>query len=522
MAESANKIKRALISVSDKSGIVDLANALVNQFNIEIISTGGTLKELVEAGVPAIEVSSFTGFPEMMDGRVKTLHPKVHGGILARRDLDQEVMQENDILPIDLVVVNLYPFAETIAKENVSLEMAIENIDIGGPSMVRSSAKNNKYVSIVVDPKDYLPVLDEMKKNEGALSQETRSSLARKAFEHTASYDSTIASYLSSLGSEDFPSSIFGKYKIKEQMRYGENPHQKAAFYIEDTKIKTGLGNAIQIQGKQLSYNNIADTDAAIECVRTFKEPSCVIVKHANPCGVASSDKDITEAYQNAFESDPTSAFGGIIAINRKLDGKTALRINDNQFVEVIVAPGIDEEAKEVLAKKENIRLLDLQTMDDSVRGYKFMSVTDGLLMQETDNGQISEKDFKIVTKRQPTKEEIKDCLFAWKVCKFVKSNAIIFAKDNQTIGIGAGQMSRIDSTQIAASKAKERGFETKGCSMASDAFFPFRDGIDAATAMGISSIIQPGGSIRDDEVIEAADEANVAMIFTGMRHFRH
>ncbi len=522
MAESANKIKRALISVSDKSGIVDLANALVNQFNIEIISTGGTLKELVEAGVPAIEVSSFTGFPEMMDGRVKTLHPKVHGGILARRDLDQEVMQENDILPIDLVVVNLYPFAETIAKENVTLEMAIENIDIGGPSMVRSSAKNNKYVSIVVDPKDYLPVLDEMKKNDGALTQETRSSLARKAFEHTASYDSTIASYLSSLGSEDFPSSIFGKYKIKEQMRYGENPHQKAAFYIEDTKIKTGLGNAIQIQGKQLSYNNIADTDAAIECVRTFKEPSCVIVKHANPCGVASSDKDITEAYQNAFESDPTSAFGGIIAINRKLDGKTALRINDNQFVEVIVAPGIDEEAKEVLAKKENIRLLDLQTMDDPVRGYKFMSVTDGLLMQETDNGQISEKDFKIVTKRQPTKEEIKDCLFAWKVCKFVKSNAIIFAKDNQTIGIGAGQMSRIDSTQIAASKAKERGFETKGCSMASDAFFPFRDGIDAATAMGISSIIQPGGSIRDDEVIEAADEANVAMIFTGMRHFRH
>ena len=522
MAESANKIKRALISVSDKSGIVDLANALVNQFNIEIISTGGTLKELVEAGVPAIEISSFTGFPEMMDGRVKTLHPKVHGGILARRDLDQEVMQENDILPIDLVVVNLYPFAETIAKENVTLEMAIENIDIGGPSMVRSSAKNNKYVSIVVDPKDYLPVLDEMKKNDGALTQETRSSLARKAFEHTASYDSTIASYLSSLGSEDFPSSIFGKYKIKEQMRYGENPHQKAAFYIEDTKIKTGLGNAIQIQGKQLSYNNIADTDAAIECVRTFKEPSCVIVKHANPCGVASSDKDITQAYQNAFESDPTSAFGGIIAINRKLDGKTALRINDNQFVEVIVAPGIDEEAKEVLAKKENIRLLDLQTMDDPVRGYKFMSVTDGLLMQETDNGQISEKDFKIVSKRQPTKEEIKDCLFAWKVCKFVKSNAIIFAKDNQTIGIGAGQMSRIDSTQIAASKAKERGFETKGCSMASDAFFPFRDGIDAATAMGISSIIQPGGSIRDEEVIEAADEANVAMIFTGMRHFRH
>ena len=522
MAESANKIKRALISVSDKSGIVDLANALVNQFNIEIISTGGTLKELVEAGVPAIEISSFTGFPEMMDGRVKTLHPKVHGGILARRDLDQAVMQENNILPIDLVVVNLYPFAETIAKENVTQEMAIENIDIGGPSMVRSSAKNNKYVSIVVDPKDYLSILDEMKKNEGALSQETRSSLARKAFEHTASYDSTIASYLSSLGSEDFPSSIFGKYKIKEQMRYGENPHQKAAFYIEDTKIKTGLGNAIQIQGKQLSYNNIADTDAAIECVRTFKEPSCVIVKHANPCGVASSDKDITEAYQNAFESDPTSAFGGIIAINRKLDGKTALRINDNQFVEVIVAPGIDEEAKEVLAKKENIRLLDLQTMDDPVRGYKFMSVTDGLLMQETDNGQISEKDFKIVSKRQPTKEEIKDCLFAWKVCKFVKSNAIIFAKDNQTIGIGAGQMSRIDSTQIAASKAKERGFETKGCSMASDAFFPFRDGIDAATAMGISSIIQPGGSIRDDEVIEAADEANVAMIFTGMRHFRH
>ena len=522
MAESANKIQRALISVSDKSGITELAKSLVNEFNIEIVSTGGTLNALLNENIPAIDISSFTGFPEMMDGRVKTLHPKVHGGILARRDLDQQVMEENDILPIDLVVVNLYPFAETITKENVTLEDAIENIDIGGPSMVRSSAKNNKYVSIVVDPKDYLLIIEEMKKNEGALSQETRLSLARKAFEHTANYDSTIASYLASLGREEFPSSIFGKYKIKEQMRYGENPHQKAAFYVEDTKIKTGLGNAIQIQGKQLSYNNIADTDAAIECVRTFKEPSCVIVKHANPCGVASSDKDITEAYQNAFESDPTSAFGGIIAINRKLDSKTALRITDNQFVEVIVAPGIDEEAKKILAKKENIRLLDLKAMDDPIPGYKFMSVTDGLLMQETDNGQISEKDFKIVSKKQPTKEEIKDCLFAWKVCKFVKSNAIIFAKDNQTIGIGAGQMSRIDSTQIAASKAKERGFETKGCSMASDAFFPFRDGIDAATAMGIASIIQPGGSIRDDEVIEAADEANVAMIFTGMRHFRH
>lgn len=523
MAESANKIQRALISVSDKSGICELAKSLVNEFDIEIISTGGTLSALLEENIPAIDISSFTGFPEMMDGRVKTLHPKVHGGILARRDLDEGVMKENGILPIDLVIVNLYPFAETIAKENVTLEMAIENIDIGGPSMVRSSAKNNKYVSVVVDPKDYLLILDEMKENEGALSEETRLSLAKKAFEHTANYDSTIASYLSSLDEEEFPSKIFGKYKIKEKMRYGENPHQKAAFYVEDiNKPKTGLGKAVQIQGKQLSYNNIADTDSAIECVRSFKEPSCVIVKHANPCGVASTTKDITQAYQRAFESDPTSAFGGIIAINRLLDEKTALKITDNQFVEVIVAPGIEEGAKSVLAKKENIRVLDLETMDDPIPGYKFLSVSDGLLMQETDNGQISEEDFKIVSKRQPTEKEIMDCLFAWKVCKFVKSNAIIFAKDNQTIGIGAGQMSRIDSTQIAASKAKERGFETKGCSMASDAFFPFRDGIDAATAMGISSIIQPGGSIKDDEVIEAADEANVAMIFTGMRHFRH
>ena len=522
MADSANKINRALLSVSDKSGIVDLAKSLVEEFNIEIVSTGGTLRVLKEAGLDVIEISSFTGFPEMMDGRVKTLHPKVHGGILARRDIDIVVMEENNILPIDLVVVNLYPFAETIAQQDVTLEQAIENIDIGGPAMVRSSAKNNKYVSVVVDPNDYQSLIEEMKTNEGSIGQNTRLSLATKAFTHTANYDTTISGYLSSLEGENFPDRIFAKYQKKQEMRYGENPHQKAAFYVDTSKPSNGLGNAIQLQGKQLSYNNIADTDAAIECVRTFSSPSCVIVKHANPCGVASDSEDITRAYQKAFESDPTSAFGGIIALNRTLNKETAQKIIDNQFVEVIVAPGVNTAATEIISSKENIRLLNMQTMNPPSPGYKFLSVNDGLLVQETDNGEISEEDIKVVSKRKPSDKELMDCLFAWKVCKFVKSNAIIFAKDNQTIGVGAGQMSRIDSTQIAASKANERGFETKGCSMASDAFFPFRDGIDAAVAMGISSIIQPGGSIRDDEVIEAVNEADVAMLFTGMRHFRH
>jgi len=445
----------------------------------------------------------------------------VHGGILARREQDQEIMKENNILAIDLVVVNLYPFKETISKTDISLEEAIENIDIGGPSMVRSAAKNNKYVGVVVEPDDYPVILKEMKSNKGSLSQKMRSSLAVKAFDHTANYDTVISGYLSSVTEQDFPNRIFAKFQKKEVMRYGENPHQKAAFYIDETKQGNGLGNAIQLQGKQLSYNNIADTDAALECVKSFEEPTCVIIKHANPCGVA-TDVDITEAYQKAFEADSTSAFGGIIALNRKLEEKTAQQIIDNQFVEVVIAPGVSSSAQKILNTKENIRVLEMENMEKPLSGFKFLSVTDGLLVQEIDNGSISYKDLKIVSSREPTKTELQDCLFAWKVCKFVKSNAIVYAKNNQTVGVGAGQMSRIDSAQIAASKAKERGFKTKGCSMASDAFFPFRDGIDVASSMGISSIIQPGGSIRDDEIIEAANEANMAMIFTGMRHFRH
>ena len=387
--------------------------------------------------------------------------------------------------------------------------------------MVRSAAKNNKHVGVVVNPDDYSLILKEMKKNGGSLSPETRSSLATKAFTHTANYDTVISGYLSSLNEQDFPDRIFAKYQKKETMRYGENPHQKAAFYIDTTKTGNGVGNAIQLQGKQLSYNNIADTDTAIECVRCFEEPTCVIIKHANPCGVATDD-DITKAYQKAFAADSTSAFGGIIALNRKLEEKTAQQIIDNQFVEVIIAPGISSSAQEILSSKENIRVLEMEKMNALSPGFKFLSVTDGLLVQEADIGSLSPKDLKVVSSREPGAKEIQDCLFAWKVCKFVKSNAIVYAKDNQTVGVGAGQMSRIDSAQIAASKAKERGFETQGCAMASDAFFPFRDGVDVAASVGITSIIQPGGSIKDDEVIEAANEADIAMIFTGMRHFRH
>jgi len=519
--QQAVKVRTALISVSNKKGLVEFARALIKEFGVKIISTGGTLKTLKEAKIKAIEISEFTNFPEMMDGRIKTLHPKVHGGILARRNKDQKVMEANNISPIDLVVVNLYPFVETISKENVTLEEAIEKIDIGGPSMARSAAKNNKYVGVVVDPEDYPLIIEEMKSNKGSLLQETRSELATKAFTQTANYDTAISSYLSSLNEEDFPDRIFAKYQKKEVMRYGENPHQKAAFYTDYTKQDNGVGNAKQLQGKKLSYNNIADTDAAIECVRSFKEPTCVIIKHANPCGVATDD-DITTAYQKAFATDSISAFGGIIALNRKLEEKTAQLIIDNQFVEVIIAPEICRSARIALGAKENIRVLEMEKLNDSTPGFKFLSVTGGLLVQETDNAKVSQENLQVVTSRVPSPKEIQDCLFAWKVCKFVKSNAIVYAKNNKTIGVGAGQMSRIDSAQIAASKAKERGFETQGCVMASDAFFPFRDGIDVAATMGITSIIQPGGSIRDDEVIEAADEANMAMLFTGIRHFRH
>ena len=522
MAQTANpKIKRALVSVSDKDGIVDFCSSLSNDFGIEIISTGGTLKTLLDAGINAIDISQHTGFPEMMDGRVKTLHPKVHGGILARRDIDQQVMLENEIKEIDLVIVNLYPFIETIAKENTTLETAIENIDIGGPSMVRSAAKNNLYVGVVVEPNDYEKILQEIKANDGSLTLDTRRNLAAKAFSHTANYDSAISDYLNRK-QKTKPEYLFGRYQLKQELRYGENPHQSAAFYVNTSQSEeNNVSSAEQIQGKELSYNNIADTDAAYECVKVFSEPACVIVKHANPCGIALGS-NIKEAYEKAFASDETSAFGGIIAFNRSLDKSTTDKIIENQFVEVIIAPGVDDQALEILSKKENVRLLDTKELGEPAKEPKILSVNGGLLIQDNDLAVITSEDLKVVSERKPSKDEIENCLFAWKVCKFVKSNAIVYTKDNQTIGIGAGQMSRIDSAQIAASKAVERGFETQGCSMASDAFFPFRDGIDAAANIGITSVIQPGGSMRDQEVIDAADEAGMAMLFTGVRHFRH
>ena len=522
MAQTANpKIKRALVSVSDKDGIVEFCSSLSNDFGIEIISTGGTLKTLLDEGINAIDISQHTGFPEMMDGRVKTLHPKVHGGILARRDIDQQVMLENGIKEIDLVIVNLYPFIETIAKENTKLETAIENIDIGGPSMVRSAAKNNLYVGVVVEPNDYEKILQEIKANDGSLTLDTRRNLAAKAFSHTANYDSAISDYLNR-NQTTKPEYLFGRYQLKQELRYGENPHQSAAFYVNTSQSDgNNVSSAEQIQGKELSYNNIADTDAAYECVKVFSEPACVIVKHANPCGIALGS-NIKEAYEKAFASDETSAFGGIIAFNRSLDQSTTNKIIENQFVEVIIAPGVDHQAREILSKKENVRLLDTKELGEPAKEPKILSVNGGLLIQDNDLAVISNEDLKVVSERKPSKDEIENCLFAWKVCKFVKSNAIVYTKDNQTIGIGAGQMSRIDSAQIAASKAVERGFETKGCSMASDAFFPFRDGIDAAAKIGITSVIQPGGSMRDQEVIDAADEAGMAMLFTGVRHFRH
>ncbi len=522
MAQTANpKIKRALVSVSDKDGIVDFCSSLSNDFGIEIISTGGTLKTLSDAGINAIDISKHTGFPEMMDGRVKTLHPKVHGGILARRDIDQQVMLENGIKEIDLVIVNLYPFIETIAKENTKLETAIENIDIGGPSMVRSAAKNNLYVGVVVEPNDYEKILQEIKENDGSLTLDTRRNLAAKAFSHTANYDSAISDYLNRKQTTK-PEYLFGRYQLKQELRYGENPHQSATFYVNTSQSdRNNVSFAEQIQGKELSYNNIADTDAAYECVKVFSEPACVIVKHANPCGIALGS-NIKEAYEKAFASDETSAFGGIIAFNRSLDRSTTDKIIENQFVEVIIAPGVDHQAREILSKKENVRLLDTKELGEPAKEPKILSVNGGLLIQDNDLAVISNEDLRVVSERKPSKDEIENCLFAWKVCKFVKSNAIVYTKDNQTIGIGAGQMSRIDSAQIAASKAVERGFETRGCSMASDAFFPFRDGIDAAAKIGITSVIQPGGSMRDQEVIDAANEAGMAMLFTGVRHFRH
>ena len=516
-------VKQALISVSDKTGIVEFAQSLANQ-GVALLSTGGTYKLLKEAGLAVREVSSYTGFPEMMDGRVKTLHPKVHGGILGRRGIDNEIMSKHEIETIDMVVVNLYPFEATIAKPDCTQEDAIENIDIGGPTMVRSAAKNHKDVTIVVDAADYSRIIDEMQSNDGCTAYQTRFDLAIKAFEHTARYDAAIANHFGQFvvgGEPQFPRTYTRQYRKLQGMRYGENPHQGAAFYVENNVSEACISTATQLQGKELSFNNIADTDAALECVKQFNEsPACVIVKHANPCGVATAD-DLLAAYDRAYATDPESAFGGIIAFNQELDASTAQAIIDRQFVEVIIAPSVSADAVEVVKAKQNVRLLSCgQWSAEPTARFDFKRVNGGLLVQDTDLQLLN--DMKVVSERQPTEEELRDLLFSWKVSKFVKSNAIVYGKDGMTIGVGAGQMSRVNSARIAAIKAEHAGLTVKGSVMASDAFFPFRDGIDNAAEAGIAAVIQPGGSMRDDEVIAAANEHGMAMVFTGMRHFRH
>lgn len=524
-------IHRALLSVSDKTGIVEFAQAL-HQRNVQLLSTGGTAKLLMEHQIPVIEVSDYTGFPEMMNGRVKTLHPKIHGAILARRGIDDNIMHQYQIEPIDMVVVNLYPFAQTVAKPNCTLDDAVENIDIGGPTMVRSAAKNHKDVAIVVDCSDYKNIINMMDDNQNALSFEYRFNLAIKAFEHTAKYDGMIANYFGQhvppyMGETDkpagqFPRTLNLQFIKKQNMRYGENSHQQAAFYIEEGVNEASIATARQLQGKALSYNNIADTDAALECVKSFEQPACVIVKHANPCGVAVSDNTLN-AYLNAYKTDPTSAFGGIIAFNRPLDAVTAQAIVQQQFVEVIIAPIINQDALAIIQAKKNVRVLECgEWSTPTVVSLDFKRVNGGLLVQDRDLGMVSPNELTFVTKRKPTEQELSDALFCWKVAKFVKSNAIVYAKNNMTIGIGAGQMSRVYSAKIAGIKAQDENLKVSGSVVASDAFFPFRDGIDAAAAAGVTCIIQPGGSIRDDEVIQAANEHNIAMIFTNMRHFRH
>jgi len=519
------KISRALISVSDKAGIVEFAKALLTH-GIEIVSTGGTAQLLKLNGVVVKEVAELTGFPEMMEGRVKTLHPKVHGGILARRDKPDHVrsMQEHGIPPIDMVVVNLYPFAQTVARPGCTMDDAIENIDIGGPAMVRAAAKNHAFVAVVTDPADYEGILAKMKASKGSLDDAERYRLAAKAFSHTAEYDGMISNWLTARDAEgnarEFPDRFNLQVRLAQPLRYGENPHQSAAFYVERDPPHGTLARFRQLQGKELSYNNIADADAAWECCRTFDVPACVIIKHANPCGVAIAGSTL-EAYRKAFLTDPTSAFGGILAFNRPVDAATAKEIAEvnKQFVEVLIAPSYEAGALEAFKAKQNVRLLTLETAKDLNR-LDMKRVGGGLLVQTSDAYDVAE--LRIVTRRDPTKEEMNDLVFAFRVAKFVKSNAIVFCKGGMTLGVGAGQMSRVDSTRIASIKAKNAGLSLRGSAVASDAFFPFRDGLDVVAQAGAKAVIQPGGSVRDKEVIAAADEHGIAMVFTGMRHFRH
>lgn len=520
-------IKQALISVSDKTGVLEFAREL-SALGVKLLSTGGTAKLLADNGLAVTEVADYTGFPEMLDGRVKTLHPKVHGGILARRDFPEHVaaLEQHGIPTIDMVVVNLYPFQQTVAKAECSLEDAIENIDIGGPTMLRSSAKNHKDVTVIVDPSDYTVVLAEMKANNNVVSYDTKFTLAKKVFAHTAQYDGAITNYLTSLGEDKahttrsaYPQTLNLHFDKVQEMRYGENPHQSAAFYRDLKAVDGALANYKQLQGKELSYNNIADSDAAWECVKSFKESACVIVKHANPCGVAVAPTPF-DAYSKALQTDPTSAFGGIIAFNRELDGKAA-EIVAKQFVEVLIAPSFTAEAKAIFAAKQNVRLLEI-ALGSEVNQYDVKRVGGGLLVQAPDAKNVLQEELRVVSKLQPTPQQMADMMFAWRVAKYVKSNAIVFCGNGMTLGVGAGQMSRIDSARIASIKAQNAGLSLAGSAVASDAFFPFRDGLDVVVDAGATCVIHPGGSMRDQEVIDAADERGVVMVYTGTRHFRH
>jgi len=517
-------VKQALISVSDKTGVVELARALV-QMQVAIFSTGGTAKLLAQSGVPVTEVAEYTGYPEMLDGRLKTLHPMIHGGLLARRDVPAHMAAIKDagIEPIDLAVVNLYPFTETISKPGCTLAEAIENIDIGGPTMLRSAAKNHAGVAVLVDPADYPALIEELRANGGSVSAATRFALATKVFTHTAAYDGAISNYLTGLDaqhkSQEYPERLTLQFARVQAMRYGENPHQSAAFYRDMQPLPGSLASYTQLQGKELSYNNVGDSDAAWECVKTFAEPACVIVKHANPCGVAIG-ATVLEAYQRALQTDPTSAFGGIIAFNRPVDAATAEAVA-KQFVEVLIAPGYDADAKKALASKANVRVLVVPLAAGANR-YDFKRVGGGLLAQTPDTKNVQAAELRVVTKKKPSEGELRDLLFAWRVAKFVKSNAIVFCGSGHTLGVGAGQMSRVDSARIAAIKAKNAGLSLAGSFVASDAFFPFRDGVDVVAEAGAKAIIQPGGSMRDEEVVAAADELGLVMVYTGFRHFRH